>query len=73
MSVPGSNDYLRTLLETIKQQRPDVDARLFTAILLCLVAGERNLLVRTEEDNVADVAATSVDVSHLVNSSCAYP
>lgn len=58
----GSNGYLKQFLEDLKSQRPDLDARLVTAILLCLVAGERHLLIRTEENDVAKVAAVAADV-----------
>ncbi|KAF8320809.1 hypothetical protein DL93DRAFT_2152696 [Clavulina sp. PMI_390] len=58
----ASNGYLSHYLEILKQQRPDVDPRLFSAILMCLVAGNHNLLVRTEEADVPRVAAAATDV-----------
>jgi len=66
--MPGRdvNGYLRSLLEYLRRQRPDVNARLFTALFLCLVAGERNLLVRTEEDDIADVATAAMNVREIV-------
>lgn len=61
-ATPGSSQYLPSLLGYVRRNRPDLDARLFTSILLCLIAGERNLLVRTEENDIADVATAAVDV-----------
>lgn len=59
-------DYLRSLLEYLRRERPDINARLFAALLLCLVAGERNLLVRTEEDDIVDVAVAAMNVRNTL-------
>jgi hypothetical protein len=61
------NNYLQSLLEYLRRQRPDVNARLFTALLLCLVTGERNLLIRTEEDDIADVAVAAMNVRNTLS------
>lgn len=61
-TTPGSSQYLPSLLGYVRRHHPDLDARLFTSILLSLIAGERNLLVRTEENDIADVATAAVDV-----------
>lgn len=62
MLRPGSNGFLKDLLDTLRNQRPEFDERLFTAILLCLIAGKPNLLVRTEENDIPAVAAAAADV-----------
>ena len=64
---PTPDNYLRSLLEHLHRQRPDVNARLFTALFLCLVTGERNLLIRTEEDDIADVVVAIMNVGNIIS------
>lgn len=59
---PGSPDYLKDLLAQLRDQQPGVEPRLFTAVLLCLIAGDSNLLVRTEEEDIPLVASAVADV-----------
>lgn len=62
MRAPGSVDFLPDLLNQLKDQQPGVEPRLFTALLLCLIAGNSNLLVRTEEDEIPRVVSAVADV-----------
>jgi hypothetical protein len=54
----GTKDYLARLIQHLQTNLPDIDLdrNVFLGILLCLIAGQRNLIVDVDiEDDVDDV------------------
>jgi hypothetical protein len=54
--------YLPALITSLKTHYSSIDARIFTAIFLSLIAGEQNLILRTQDEDVASVASLAIDV-----------
>jgi hypothetical protein len=53
---------LQGLLAHFSAKYESFDAALFTTIFTCLVAGERSLIIRTYEEDIAKVTIAAVNV-----------
>jgi hypothetical protein len=75
---PGTPPYFPALLACIRAAAPSLplDPVVLQALLLCLLAGDKNLILRTREEDVASVSklATSVSSGTMITFSfMAYP
>lgn len=67
--VPGTPTFFPALLAHVRDLAPPslpVDPVVFQSILLCLVAGEKHLLLRVPEHDVRLVVKLAYLVSYLV-------
>jgi hypothetical protein len=66
---PATPPFFPALLASIRTSAPNLplDPVVLQALLLCLIAGEKNLILRTREEDVASVSklATSVSIHML--------
>lgn len=68
LGTPGTPDFFASLLEYIRVTAPDVplDPVIFQAIVLCVMAGNKHILLRPREEDVAIVQNLAVLVSNFV-------
>lgn len=66
MSSPGTADYFPALVTRIRTAVPNLPLEpiILESVLLCLVCGSKNLILRTEEEKVGMVAKSVASVSH---------
>jgi hypothetical protein len=62
---PGTPDFFPTLLTNIHSASPTLplDSVVVQSILICIIAGDKHLILRTEEEDVGLVAKLATAVS----------
>ncbi|KAG8978576.1 hypothetical protein FRB94_013498 [Tulasnella sp. JGI-2019a] len=61
--LPGSPRYLQNLIHSLVQDTGvPFPSSIFTSLLLCMVAGQKHLILRTPEDDVGEVKALVVRI-----------
>lgn len=63
-NFPPSTPYLPALIGIVKTHYPHLNERLFTAVLLCVVAGKSNLIVRTDDEDISLAATATLEVRY---------
>lgn len=65
MAAPGTADYFPALVSRIRTIAPNLPLEpvVLESVLLCLAAGSKNLILRTEDDDVGFVAKSVTSVS----------
>ena len=68
LGTPGTPDFFASLLEYIRVTAPDVplDPVIFQAIVLCVMAGNKHVLLRPREEDVTIVQNLAAIVSNFV-------
>jgi hypothetical protein len=63
--------FVQSLISNLSSQTTHLHAHIFTTLLLCLAAGEKNIVLRTKTDDVGAVVnhAVSVRNEHFITSS----
>jgi hypothetical protein len=64
----GSLTFFRTLLSNIHAASPSLplDSVVLQTILICMIAGDKHLILRTEEEDVGLVTKLATSVSRLL-------
>jgi len=68
LGTPGTPDFFASLLKFIRATAPDVplDPVIFQAIVLCVMAGNKHVLLRPREEDVTVVQSLAALVSNFV-------
>lgn len=64
---PGTPSFFPAVLAQIRGATPHIplDPVILQALLLCILAGDKNLILRTREEDVGPVAKLAASVSKL--------
>lgn len=67
LSPPGSESFLTEILNQIHTEAPNlpIDAAVIEALLVSVVAGDKHLILRTAEEDIAALARLTTSVSNL--------
>lgn len=65
LAQPGTQSFFPALLSSVRNAAPSLplDPVVFQALLLCLLAGDKNLILRTREDDIGCVSKLVASVS----------
>jgi DNA-binding transcriptional LysR family regulator len=65
MALPGTADYFPSLVSRVRGASPNISLEpvIFESLLLCLIAGSSNLILRAEEEDLGLVARQVASVS----------
>lgn len=68
LGTPGTPDFFASLLEFIRATAPDVplDPVIFQAIVLCVMAGNKHVMLRPREEDITVVQNLAALVSNFV-------
>ena len=71
--IPGTPDFFASVLRFVRTTAPGVplDPVIFQSIILSIMAGNKHVLLRTKEEDIAIVQNLAVLVSNLLQSSSA--
>jgi hypothetical protein len=68
LGIPGTPDFFASILEFVRATAPDVplDPVIFQAIVLCVMAGNKHVLLRPREEDITVVQNLAALVSNSV-------